>query len=74
MRLVCPLMFFSTLYTKLPHNLIKEKFLDLIEGAFKKIFKNEGTLYLVCNDKKAFYTSIDLDLKHIIRIVIKLNL
>ena len=48
---------FSTLNTTLPHNLIKEKLLDLIERAFKKIFKNEGTLYLACNDKKAFYTS-----------------
>ena len=50
---------FSTLYTTLSHNLIKEKLLDLIERAFKKIFKNEGTLYLVCNDKKAFFTSTD---------------
>ena len=30
---------FSTLYTTLPHNLIKEKLLGLIELAFKKIFK-----------------------------------
>ena len=29
----------STLYTTLPHNLIKEKLLDLIERGFKKIFK-----------------------------------
>ena len=50
---------FFTLYTTLPHNLIKEKLLDLIERAFKKIFKNEGTLYLACNDKKAFFTSTD---------------
>ena len=50
---------FSKLYTTLPHNLIKEKLLDLIECAFKKIFKNEGTLYLACNDKKAFFTSTD---------------
>ena len=48
---------FSTLYTTLPHNLIKEKLFDLIERAFKKIFKNEGTLYLACNDKTAFFTS-----------------
>ena len=50
---------FSTLYTTLPHNLIKEKLLDFIECAFKKILKNEGTLYLACNDKKAFFTSTD---------------
>ena len=36
------------------HNLIKIKLLDLIERTFKKIFKNKGTLYLACNDKKAF--------------------
>ena len=52
-------MMFSTLYTTLPHNLIKEKLLDLIERAFKNIFKNEGTLYLACNDNKAFFTSTD---------------
>ena len=50
---------FSTLSTTLPHNLIREKFLDLIECAFKKIFKNVGTLYLASNDKKAFFTSTD---------------
>ena len=50
---------FSTLYTTLPHNLIKGKLLDLTERAFKMIFKNEGTLYLACNDKKAFFTSTD---------------
>ena len=38
---------------------MKEKFLDLIEHAFKKFFKNEGTLYLACNDKKVFFTSTD---------------
>ena len=48
---------FSTLYTTLPYNLITEKLLDLIERAFKKILKNEGTLYLACNNKKAFFTS-----------------
>ena len=47
---------FSTLYTTLPHNLIKEQFLDLIERTF---YKKEGKLYLACNDKKAFFTSTD---------------
>ena len=47
---------FSTLYTTLPHNLIKEKLLDLIERTF---YKKEGKLYLACNDKKAFFTSAD---------------
>ena len=47
---------FSTLYTTLPHNLIKEKLLDLIERTFNK---KEGKLYLACNDRKAFFTSED---------------
>ena len=50
---------FSTLFTTLPHNLIKEKLVDLIERAFKKFYKTEGTLYLACNDRKAFSTSTD---------------
>ena len=44
---------FSTLYTTFPHNLIKEKLLDLIERTF---YKKEGKLYLACNDKKAFFS------------------
>ena len=47
---------FSTFYTTLPHNLIKEKLLDLIERTF---YKKEGKLYLACNDKKVFFTSAD---------------
>ena len=47
---------FSTLYTTLPHNLIKEKLIDLIERTF---YKKEGKLYIACNDKKAFFTSKD---------------
>ena len=47
---------FSTLYTTLPHNLIKEKLIDLIEWT---LYKKEGKLYLACNDKKAFFTSAD---------------
>ena len=45
---------FYTLYTTLPHNLKKEKLLDLIERTF---YEKEGELYLACNDKKAFFTS-----------------
>ena len=41
---------FSTLYTTLPHNLIKEKLTELIEQTFKR----EGSLYLACNDKIPF--------------------
>ena len=44
---------FSTLYTTLPHNLIKEKLTELIE----QIFNREGSLYFACNDKNAFFTS-----------------
>ena len=47
---------FPTLYTTLPHNLIEEKLLDLIERTFNK---KEGKLYLACNDRKAFFTSED---------------
>ena len=38
---------FSTLYTTLPHNLIKNKLVDL----------NERTFQRECNDKNAFFTS-----------------
>ena len=44
---------FSTLYTTLPHNLIKDKLVDLIERTFHR----EGSLYIACNDKNAFFTS-----------------
>ena len=50
---------FSSPYTTLPRNLIKEKLLDLIEWTFKRASKNYGSLYLVCNDRKAFFTSSD---------------
>ena len=44
---------FSTLYTTLPHNLIKDKLIDLIEEN-KKNFQREGSPYLACNDRNAF--------------------
>ena len=44
---------FSTVYTTLPHNLIKEKLTKLIEQTFNR----EGSLYLACNDKNAFFNS-----------------
>ena len=44
---------FSTLYTTLPHNLIKEKLTELIEQTFNR----ESSLYLACYDKKAFFTT-----------------
>ena len=44
---------FSTLHTTLPHNLIKDKRIDLIERTFQR----EGSPYLACNDRNAFFTS-----------------
>ena len=44
---------FSTLYPTLPHNLIKDTLVDLIE----RIFQMEGSLYIGCNDKNAVFTS-----------------
>ena len=43
----------STLYTTLPHILIKEKLIELIEHTFNR----GGSLYLACNDKNALFTS-----------------
>ena len=43
---------FSTLYTTLPHKLIKDKLIDLIERTFQR----EGSHYLACNDRNAFYS------------------
>ena len=41
---------FGSVYTTLPHNLIKEKLTELIEQTFNR----EGSLYLACNDKMPF--------------------
>ena len=46
---------FSTLYTTLPHNLIKEKLIHLIEWTLKR----EGSPYLAWNERQAFFTSGD---------------
>ena len=46
---------FSTLYTTLPHNLIKQKLINLIEWTFKR----EGSPYIACNERQAFFTSED---------------
>ena len=49
---------FSTLYTTLPHNLIKKNTrFDRVD--IQKSIKNYGSLYLACNDRKAFFTSSD---------------
>ena len=44
---------FSTLYTTLLYNLIKDKLIDLIERTFQR----EGSPYLACNDRNAYFTS-----------------
>ena len=44
---------FSTLYPTLPHNLIKNKLVDLID----RICQSEGSLYIACNDRHVFFTS-----------------
>ena len=44
---------FSTLYTILPHILIKEKLTLLIEH----IYNIEGSLYLACNEKHTLFSS-----------------
>ena len=44
---------FSTLYTTLPYNLIKDKLVDLIERTFQR----ESSLYIAYNDGNAFFTS-----------------
>ena len=42
---------FSTCYTTLPHNLIRNQLVDLIENTFRR----EEALYLACNEKHAFF-------------------
>ena len=41
----------STLYTTSPHNLIKDTLIDLIERTFQR----EGSPFLACYDRNAFY-------------------
>ena len=50
---------FSTLYTTLPHHLIKDKLIDLINRTFIR----ENTQNLACNEECAFFTS-DVDNNH----------
>ena len=44
---------FSTLYTTLPHNLIRNQLVDLIENTFRR----EKVHYLACNEERAFFAS-----------------
>ena len=43
-----------------PHNLIKDKLIDLIERTFQR----EGSPYLACNDRNAVFTSEKLKKYH----------
>ena len=45
---------FSTVYTTLPYNLIKEKVTELIAQHFNR----EGSIYLVFNENRVFFTSV----------------
>ena len=49
---------FSTLYTTLPHNSIKEQLINLIMWTFKR----KSSLYLYCNERQAFFTSGENDI------------
>ena len=44
---------FSTHYDTLPHNLITDKLIDLIESTFNR----ECSPFLACNERNAFFTS-----------------
>ena len=44
---------FSTLYTTLPHNLIKQKFSNLIKWSFDK----SGCEYICCNSFRSFFSN-----------------
>ena len=56
---------FSTLYTALPHNLIRNQLVDLIENAFRR----EEVLYSACNEERAF--SPPKNIKHMIYGLVK---
>ena len=43
---------FSTLYTTLPHDLIKKQLVDLITNTLRR----KKVLYLACNEGRAFFT------------------
>ena len=51
---------FSTLYTTLPHDLIKDKLIDVIELTFNR----EGSPYLACNERNAFLLRKNLKKYH----------
>ena len=59
---------FSTLYTTLPHNLIKEKLLDLIEWTFKRALKPMFHFIWPVMTEKLFslpLTKVDMHFGHV---------
>ena len=59
MRPVCLLMIFDSVHY-FPSNLIRDKLIDLIERTFQR----EGSPYLACNDRNAFFISENLKKNH----------
>ena len=57
---------FSTLYTFLFYDLIKDKLIDLIERTFNR----EGSPYLACNGRNAFL--LQKNLKNIMHGLVKM--
>ena len=53
------------------HNLINDKLVDLIE----RIFQMEGSLYIACNNKNAFFTSdaVRIIIYGLVRTCVKLS-
>ena len=49
---------FSTSYTTLRHNLIKDKLVDLTERSFQR----EGSLYIACYNMHAFSPLVQLEI------------
>ena len=45
---------FSALYTTLPHNLIRDKHIDLIERTINR----EGSTFLACNNRNTYFTLV----------------
>ena len=52
---ISTLRFFYALYCMLPHNLIRNQLVDLIENTSR----SGDLLYLACNEERAFFASED---------------
>ena len=48
---------FSTLYTSLPHDLIKNQLVDLKVDLIENMVRREEVLYLAGNEERAFFAS-----------------